>query len=115
MKSKIVKVILSSAFLITMGISEVQASGDSEQGEKKFYTCAGCHGITGYTNSYPAYHVPRIGGQHGEYVISALKAYQSNHRKHSSMLANAYTLNQDDMEDIAMYVSRFRNNNAALP
>lgn len=115
MKNKRNLSILVSTFLVALGVSNAQAAGDSEQGEKKFYTCAGCHGISGYSNSYPSYHVPRIGGQHSDYVISALKAYQSNQRKHSSMLANAASLSVDDMEDIAIYVSRFRNNDASLP
>ncbi len=115
MKYDVLKSILGASFLILLGTAEVQAVGDSEQGQKKFYTCAGCHAIPGYSNSYPSYHVPRIGGQHAEYVISALKAYQSTQRKHGSMQANATTLTQDDMEDIAIYVARFRNNAAALP
>jgi cytochrome c553 len=110
-----VKSILGVAVLLMFGAGQAQAAGDSEQGQKKFYTCAGCHAITGYSNSYPSYHVPRIGGQHAEYVVAALKAYQTAQRKHTSMQANATTLSQDDMEDIALYVSRFRNTNAALP
>jgi cytochrome c553 len=115
MKCNVLKPLLGVGFLLVLGILDAQAAGDSEQGQKKFYTCAGCHGIPGYSNSYPAYHVPRIGGQHPEYVISALKAYQSAQRKHTSMHANATTLTQDDMEDIATYVARFRNNAATLP
>jgi len=117
MKFDVLKGLLGATFLLTVGVSGVSeaGSGDSEQGMKKFYTCAGCHGISGYANSYPSYHVPRIGGQHAEYVVAALKAYKTNQRKHSSMQANAVSLSDEDMEDIAQYVSKFRSSDSSLP
>ena len=33
--------------------------GDAARGKPLTYTCQGCHGITGYKNAYPNYHVPR--------------------------------------------------------
>lgn len=44
-----------------MHVSRVVAAGDPEAGKKKFYTCEGCHGVAGYMNVYPSYHVPRLG------------------------------------------------------
>ncbi len=38
-------------------------TGNAEAGRTLSYTCQGCHGVTGYKNAYPSYHVPRIGGQ----------------------------------------------------
>jgi cytochrome c553 len=96
-------------------VPSVNAAGDPEAGRTKFYTCEGCHGVAGYTNVYPSYHVPRIGGQHADYVVSALKAYRSGQRTHGSMLGNAANMTDQDIEDIAAYVSRFRSMNAALP
>ena len=40
------------------------AAGDPVLGEKKFYTCYGCHGIKDYKNVYPTYSVPKLLGQH---------------------------------------------------
>ena len=37
--------------------------GDATKGLQLTYTCLGCHGVTGYKNAYPNYHVPKIGGQ----------------------------------------------------
>lgn len=96
--------------LITMGIYSVlpiaaQAEEDPMAGKYKFSTCEGCHGIPGYTNVYPTYHVPKLGGQHAEYIISALKAYKTGNRKHETMHANAATLSEQDMADIAAYLS----------
>lgn len=91
------------------------AQGERDDGKTKFYTCVGCHGIEGYSNTYPAYQVPRLGGQHADYVISALKTYQSGARPHPSMQGNAMSLSDRDMEDIAAYVAGFRSITVDLP
>jgi cytochrome c553 len=106
---------LLSAGLAWSLVSAEASAGDAEAGKKKFYTCQGCHGVVGYTNAFPTYHVPRLGGQHADYIVAALEAYQSGERKHPSMQGNAAALSEDDMEDIAMFVSKFRGLNQALP
>lgn len=103
------------AFAVLLSCPPAQAEGDREAGQKKFYTCVGCHGIEGYSNTYPAYQVPRLGGQHADYVISALKTYQSGARPHPSMQGNAMNLSDRDMEDIAAYVAAFRSITVELP
>lgn len=97
------------------GLSIAHAEGDPIEGKRKFYTCEGCHSVVGYTNTYPTYHVPRIGGQHPGYVISSLQAYKEGERKHGSMQGNADNLNDQDMADIAAYVSKFRGMNSSNP
>lgn len=79
------------------------AQGDPARGEVLAYTCKGCHGIPFYKNVYPTYSVPRLGGQNGEYLVSALKAYRSGERKHATMQAQAATLSDQDIEDVAAY------------
>ena len=83
------------------------AEGSPERGEVLSYTCLGCHGIEGYRNAYPSYRVPRLGGQHPEYLVIALKAYRSGERTHPTMIANANTLSDQDMQDIAAYFASF--------
>ena len=95
--------------------SVADAAGDPEAGKKKYYTCEGCHGVEGATNAYPTYHVPRLGGQHADYVVASLKDYQGGGRKHSSMLGNAATMSEQDMQDIAVFVAKFRGLNVSLP
>ena len=85
-----------------------QAAGDPAAGKTKFATCTGCHAIPGYTNAYPTYHVPRLGGQHADYVVAALKAYQAGERQHPTMHANAFSLDEQDMQDIAAYLASFK-------
>ena len=79
--------------------------GNLTLGKKKSETCLGCHGVTGYSNVYPSYKVPKIGGQNKDYIVSALKAYKAGDRKHGTMQANSYRLSEEDMYDIAAYLS----------
>ena len=79
------------------------AAGDVEAGRVKAFTCMGCHGVPGYTNVYPTYHVPKLGGQHAQYMVAALKAYKNGQRSHTTMRAQADNLSDQDMEDIAAY------------
>ncbi len=77
--------------------------GDPKAGAIKTIPCMGCHGIPGYFNVYPSYHVPRVGGQHAPYLVAALKAYKNGDRGHKTMQAQAATLSDQDMADIAAY------------
>ena len=97
----IVKGLVLSSFILFF--TSVHASGDAAQGEVKADTCLGCHGVSGYTNVYPSYHVPRLAGQYKDYIVAALKAYQSGERAHSTMQAQAATLSEQDMADIGAY------------
>ena len=80
--------------------------GNPDAGRVKFQTCLGCHGIPGYKNTYPTYTVPRVGGQHPEYIVAALKAYKNGERSHKTMVAQAASLSEEDMADIAAYLSQ---------
>lgn len=79
------------------------AQGDAQAGEIKAYTCTGCHGIPGYMTVYPTYHVPKLGGQSEQYIVAALKAYAEGKREHATMQAQARSLSEQDMQDIAAY------------
>lgn len=81
----------------------VRAEGDIKAGEVKAIPCMGCHGIPGYSNVYPTYHVPRVGGQHPEYIVAALKAYKAKERSHPTMQAQAASLSEEDMQNIAAF------------
>ncbi|MGQ0658207.1 MAG: c-type cytochrome [Chromatiales bacterium] len=78
-------------------------AGDAEAGRVKAQTCTGCHSIATYYNVYPTYRVPKLGGQHAEYIVAALKAYKSGERAHHSMHANAINLSDQDMADIGAF------------
>ncbi len=88
---------------LTLISANVMSAGNIENGEKIAYTCTGCHGIPFYKNPYPSYHVPRLGGQNETYIINALKAYRSGDRGHGTMKAQAGSLSDQDIADIAAY------------
>lgn len=91
---------VSMAFL-----THTYAAGDIESGRQKAETCLGCHAQPNYVNVYPTYRVPKLAGQHPEYIISALQAYKNGSRKHNTMHANASNLSDQDMVDIAAFLS----------
>src|SRR6476646_8790548 len=80
-------------------------TGSAERGKELTYTCQGCHGVTGYKNAYPNYHVPRIGGQAPQYLVNALHEYRQGKRKHPTMQAQAESFSEQDIADIAAYLS----------
>ena len=79
--------------------------GNAEEGRLRVYTCTGCHGIAGYRNVYPTYHVPKIHGQNESYLVSALSSYRAGKRKHPTMQAQGESLSDQDIADIAAYLS----------
>ena len=94
---------LTTASLLSVGVAH--AAGDKATGKTLVYTCAGCHGVPGYENAYPNYRVPRIAGQNEQYIVTALHEYKSGDRKHPTMNAQAESLSDQDIEDIAAYLS----------
>ena len=92
-----------SIFVLT--ISNVFAEKSPEELAS---TCLGCHGVASYNNIYPAYKVPKLGNQHKEYIISALKAYKSGERPHPTMRAHASNLNDKDIEKIGRQLGKIQ-------
>jgi cytochrome c553 len=91
--------------------------GDAVAGEKKAAMCIGCHNIPGYQGSFPeVYKVPKIAGQNGKYIVSALAAYRKGERKHPTMRAIAGSLSDQDMADLAaFYTQLHRGESVAAP
>lgn len=83
-------------------------TGSAERGKQLTFTCQGCHGVTGYKNAYPNYHVPLIGGQSATYLVNALNEYQKGTRKHPTMQAQAMSFSEQDIADIAAYLSELK-------
>ncbi len=97
--------LLALAASVVLPGASALAEGDPSRGLEKSYTCLGCHGVKHYVNTYPTYHVPRIAGQHQEYLVAALQAYRGKTRSHPTMQANANLLSDQDIEDIAAWFS----------
>lgn len=103
MRSRIAVLILACAALGTSFAAH--AAGDAAKGKVESQTCLGCHGIADYTNVYPSYRVPKLAGQSAAYIVHALEEYKSGARSHKTMHAQASSLTQQQMEDIAAYFS----------
>jgi len=82
--------------------------GNAETGRLLAYTCMGCHGVTGYKNVYPSFHVPLIGGQSREYINQALLEYRQGNRRHPTMQAQAQSLSEQDIADLSVYLSSLK-------
>jgi len=81
------------------------AAASAQHGEILASTCLGCHGIEGYRNAYPDYAVPRLSGQHAQYLQDALKEYRSDARQYPTMHLQALSLSDQDITDVATYLA----------
>ncbi|MCG6871308.1 MAG: cytochrome c [Gammaproteobacteria bacterium] len=105
---KIQNLVVPAITTLVLGLGAAEstwAGGDAAAGAVKADTCLGCHAIDGYKNASPVYPVPKLGGQHAEYLVAALKAYKDQQRSHKTMHAQAISLSEQDMADIAAFFS----------
>ena len=103
MNQSVLKVLVLAVAVATLPVA-AQPKGDAVAGKQKTQMCQGCHGIEGWRTAFPeVFHVPRIGGQHEAYLVSALKAYKSGDRNHPTMRAIAGGLSDKDMQDLAAF------------
>ena len=80
------------------------SAGDAAKGREMTRMCEGCHGIEGWRTAFPeVYRVPRLGGQHEAYLVSALKQYRAGDRSHPTMRAIAGSLSDADIANLAAY------------
>ncbi|HYW04193.1 MAG TPA: c-type cytochrome [Gammaproteobacteria bacterium] len=99
-KLSILAVVLCTAFI---GVAQAQPKGNPVRGRDLAATCMGCHGIEGYTVVYPTYHVPKLGGQHAQYIVNALEEYKNGKRSFPTMHAQASELTKQQMWDVAAF------------
>jgi cytochrome c553 len=103
-----IKIAISIATLLSfcaISAPPALAEGHADRGETLAYTCLGCHGIAGYRNAYPSYRVPKLGGQKAAYLVVAIKGYRDGTRKHPTMMAQATSLSDQDIENVAAYIA----------
>ncbi|MFV9473852.1 c-type cytochrome [Advenella sp. RU8] len=102
-------IMASCAVVLPVFAQQPAPAGDIEAGKGKVFMCMGCHGIEGYRASFPeVYRVPKIAGQNAEYIVAALKEYQSGSRTFPSMIAIAHSLSEQDMLDLAAYYAQLK-------
>jgi cytochrome c553 len=98
-------VVLGSLAAATAFAQQAQPTGNPQRGATLASTCLGCHGIEGYRNAYPDYAVPRLAGQHAEYLANALKEYRSDARQYPTMHLQALSLSDQEIADVAAYLA----------
>ena len=102
------KIVASMATLLMAWVVLAEpalAEGDAAAGKELGYSCLGCHGIEGYRNAYPSYRVPKLGGQKAGYLVIALKGYRDGTRAHPTMEAQATSLSDKEIDDVAAYLA----------
>jgi cytochrome c553 len=103
------RLLLAPILFAMLYASVAAADGDTERGADLAYTCLGCHGIDGYRNAYPSYRVPKLGGQKAAYLVIALRGYREGTRTHPTMAAQASSLSDQDIADVAAYLANLGN------
>lgn len=98
---------LAAAQAPMMPLGPIALNGDAARGAILAETCTGCHGIPGSFNADPAYHVPKLGGQNADYIEVALQGYRRGSRGHETMQAQAATLSDQDIADVAAHFAGF--------
>lgn len=98
-------VTLATLLLAALNAPSTYAAGDPAAGEAIGYSCLGCHGIEGYRNMYPSFRVPKLGGQKAAYLEAALKGYRDGTRAHPTMVAQASSLSDQQIADVAAYLA----------
>jgi cytochrome c553 len=88
-----------------LGAQTALAEANLDRGKVLAYTCFGCHAVPGYRNAYPSYRVPKLGGQKAAYLAIALRGYRDGTRTHPTMVAQARSLSDQDIEDVSAYLA----------
>ena len=96
MMKKIILIALAFAF------STAVQAGDAAAGREKSKVCAACHGEGG-VGLDAMQDFPRLAGQYSDYIVRALKDYQSGGRKNPVMAGQVKDLKAADIEDLAAY------------
>lgn len=103
-----IKLVVAAATLLIASVFFAQpvfAEPDVGAGKEIAYSCLGCHGIDGYRNAYPSYRVPKLGGQKAAYLVIALKGYRDDTREHPTMVGQASSLSDQEIDDVAAYLA----------
>lgn len=94
------------SFLTILAFSTFSAGAfaqDAAKGATLYATCIQCHGEKGEGN--PAQKAPKISGQHDWYVVKQVTDIKSGVRKNPEMLPFVTKLSEQDIKDLAAYIT----------
>jgi len=94
--------------LMTVASQLAYAGGDMAGGASKSKPCAVCHGAD--FNTPVSADIPRLAGQHADYLARALADYKSGARKNALMDGQAAALSAQDIQDLAAYFQSLSGN-----
>jgi cytochrome c553 len=97
-----IKNVITALATLALAGPAIATAGDAAAGQVKSAVCAACHGVDGNSVN-PEW--PSIAGQHVEYIVHSLEAYQDGRRENVLMTAQAMALSPEDMADLAAYFS----------
>ena len=83
------------------------ADGNAANGKQLFesHACASCHGKAAISAKGQDPQPPVLAGQYKDYIVQALHEYKLNQRKGSVMNGMAAPLTDQDIKDLAEYLS----------
>lgn len=89
---------------LILAASQAQAEslidGSIEDGKTRAVTCNACHGVAGNSQS-PLW--PNLAGQNAPYIVAQLQAFKDGTRSDPLMSAQAMTLTDEEMANLAVY------------
>ncbi len=92
-------------FLVTIFMTFNVFAQDAAKGAELYKQCISCHGDKGDGN--PAMKAPRISGQYDWYVLKQLQDMKgAKIRKNETMNPFLAKLSEQDMKDLAAYISK---------
>ena len=82
-------------------------SAQSERGKAHYAMCTGCHGTTAM-GSHDALAIPRLAGQHADYLAKTLHDFRDGKRNNAIMQSIVATFKPGDIEDLAEYLESMK-------
>jgi cytochrome c553 len=99
------KLFLTTLALVTFLFAHSIQAQDLEKGATLYKQCILCHGDKG--DGVPAQKAPRISGQYDWYILKQLQDMKAQTvRKNPVMVPFLSKLSEQDMKDLAAYISK---------
>lgn len=92
-----------AACLLLAAAGTALAKGDPVAGANKAKPCMACHGTNFDAEADGQY--PRLAGQYPDYIARVLHEYRDGDRDNPIMKGMAGSLSDQDIQDIAAYIS----------
>lgn len=99
------KIFLITLTLVTFSLTMTANGQDAVKGAELYKQCIACHGDKG--DGIVLHKAPRIAGQYDWYILKQLQDIKAGSaRKNPVMLPFLSKLNEQDMKDLAAYISK---------